>query len=118
MASERKLNGWRWGLAAALLMLLAVYVGGYFALSRAEDVDETVFGPMCVRVFNSDSVCHMYRPLGWCECQARRKVVWHGVRPFERNSERIGIMVGYLQISPVTQFSLDGKVQTIDFNQP
>jgi hypothetical protein len=64
MSDEQgKANLWPWW-SAALFLLLALYIGGYFVLSRTP---RSGAGGPKVRMFHSQSVCTIYCPLGLLE---------------------------------------------------
>jgi hypothetical protein len=68
-----KTNQWRWG-PAALCLLLAVYVGGYFAMGDCRRFpDRSVF-----RHYRSYPVASMFAPLAWLECKIRQRSVYLG----------------------------------------
>src|SRR5262245_7738527 len=68
---ERK--SFAWTLAVSMVLLLSMYVGGYFVLSKVDDVND----PSTVnRHFGSRGVAQFFTPLGWIECKVRDKYVY------------------------------------------
>jgi hypothetical protein len=69
MVERRKWHGWKWRGACAAV-LLAVYIGGYFA-----SIDLALTSRHICRSFQSSPVAFAYSPLGWLECKIRRRTV-------------------------------------------
>jgi hypothetical protein len=74
---HRKANLWPWW-SATLLLLLSLYVGGYFGLSKSFTSSPPAAGRPMLRTFQSQSFCTIFWAGAWLESKVRRKQIWLG----------------------------------------
>ena len=67
---RRKSNLWFWG-PVSLILLLATYVGGYFALGNS-----TTSGHSAMRCYRYKAVAYAYAPLGKLESTIFQRTVY------------------------------------------
>ncbi len=63
-------------IAVVILLLIGIYIGGYFVLGETEDSirlggKPTRFAPGVTRFFKYDVLVTVFEPVGWLEANAR-----------------------------------------------